>query len=239
MDTCPSGTSELRYSCRRNITAFLRGPVRKGGRPRPAAHPVSRRGRSLDRPYGRRSSDGLRLDGQPTQLHKAGRLRVLATSDKERSPFLPDVPTFQEVGYNIEGRGWFGVFGPAGTPAGTVERLNRLIVSAIQAPEVQKRILALGLQPTGTSAATSRSSRKRMRNSGALPWRHLVSQRTTKRSTPLLGVRVFISGREARNFACIAETLSAALTPSFVLPVVQEVRKHAMTTPNPAHTLSI
>lgn len=89
-----------------------------------------------------------------TQLHKAGRLRVLATSDKKRSPFLPDVPTFREEGYTIEGRGWFGVFGPAGTPAGTVERLNALIVSAIRAPEVQKRILALGLQPTGTSAAT-------------------------------------------------------------------------------------
>ena len=88
-----------------------------------------------------------------TELHKAGRLRVLATSDKKRSPFLPDVPTFQEVGYNIEGRGWFGVFAPAGTPVGTVERLNRMIVSAIQAPEAQKRILALGLQPTGTSAA--------------------------------------------------------------------------------------
>jgi len=88
-----------------------------------------------------------------TELHKAGRIRVLATSDKERSPFLPEVPTFQEAGYNIEGRGWFGVFAPAGTPAATVERLNKLIVSAIQAPDVRKRILALGLQPTGTSAA--------------------------------------------------------------------------------------
>lgn len=88
-----------------------------------------------------------------TELHKAGRIRVLATSDKERSPFLPEVPTFQEAGYNIEGRGWFGMFAPAGTPAETVERLNKLVVSAIRAPDVQKRILALGLRPTGTSAA--------------------------------------------------------------------------------------
>ena len=43
-----------------------------------------------------------------TELHKAGRLRVLATSDKKRSPFLPDVPTFQQAGYKLEGRGWFG-----------------------------------------------------------------------------------------------------------------------------------
>ena len=89
-----------------------------------------------------------------TELHKAGRIRALATSDRERSPFMPEVPTFQEAGYKIEGRGWFGMFGPAGTPAGTVERLNKLVVSAIQAPDVQKRILALGLRPTGTSPAT-------------------------------------------------------------------------------------
>ena len=89
-----------------------------------------------------------------TELHKAGRIRVLATSDKARSPFLPEVPTFQEAGFNIEGRGWFGMFAPASTPAGIVERLNELVVSAIQAPDGQKRILALGLRPTGTSAAT-------------------------------------------------------------------------------------
>jgi tripartite-type tricarboxylate transporter receptor subunit TctC len=88
-----------------------------------------------------------------TELHKAGRIRVLATSDRNRSPFLPEVPTFQEAGYSIEGRGWFGMFGPAGTRAGTVEHLNKLVVSAIQVPDVQKRILALGLRPTGTSAA--------------------------------------------------------------------------------------
>lgn len=87
------------------------------------------------------------------ELHKAGRIRVLATSDKERSLFLLEVPTFQEAGYNIEGRGWFGMFAPAGTPAGTVERLNKLVVSAIQTHDVQRRMLALGLRPAGTSAA--------------------------------------------------------------------------------------
>ena len=46
------------------------------------------------------------------EQHKAGRIKVLATSDKTRSPFLPDIPTFKEAGYGIEGSGWYGVYAP-------------------------------------------------------------------------------------------------------------------------------
>jgi tripartite-type tricarboxylate transporter receptor subunit TctC len=87
------------------------------------------------------------------EQHKAGRIRVLATSDRQRSPFLPDLPTFKEAGYDIEGTGWYGVFVPAKTPADIVERLNAAVVAAIKTPLVRERLLALGLQPTGTSAA--------------------------------------------------------------------------------------
>jgi tripartite-type tricarboxylate transporter receptor subunit TctC len=85
--------------------------------------------------------------------HKAGRIRVLATSDKQRSPFLPDVPTFKQAGYDIEGTGWYGVYVPAKTPVNIVEKLNKAIVAAVQAPEVKEKLLAFGLVPTGTSAA--------------------------------------------------------------------------------------
>jgi tripartite-type tricarboxylate transporter receptor subunit TctC len=87
------------------------------------------------------------------EQHKSGRIRVLATSDVGRSPFLPELPTFKEAGYDIQGTGWYGVFAPAKTPADIVERLNKAIVAAVQAPAVRERLLAFGLQPTGTSAA--------------------------------------------------------------------------------------
>lgn len=87
------------------------------------------------------------------EQHKAGRIRVLATSDKQRSPFLPDLPTFKEAGYDIEGTGWYGVFVPAKTPSDVIERLNKAIAAAVQTPAVKERLLAFGLQPTGTSAA--------------------------------------------------------------------------------------
>lgn len=85
--------------------------------------------------------------------HKGGKIRVLATSAPARSPFLPDIPTFKEAGYNIQGSGWYGFFAPAGTPAAAIERLNKGLVGAVQKKEVQDRLLAFGLQPTGTTAA--------------------------------------------------------------------------------------
>lgn len=88
--------------------------------------------------------------------HKGGKIRVLATSDATRSPFLPDIPTFKEAGYNIQGSGWYGFFAPAGTPPDAIARLNKGLVGAVQKKEVQERLLAFGLQPTGTTAAELR-----------------------------------------------------------------------------------
>jgi tripartite-type tricarboxylate transporter receptor subunit TctC len=85
------------------------------------------------------------------EQHKAGRIRVLATSDKKRSPFLPDVVTFKEAGFAIEGTGWYGLFAPAKTTATTVDRLNKAIVAAVNVPQVKERLLAFGLVPTGTT----------------------------------------------------------------------------------------
>jgi tripartite-type tricarboxylate transporter receptor subunit TctC len=87
------------------------------------------------------------------ESHKAGRITVLATSANARSPFLPEVPTFKEAGFDIEGSGWYGVFAPAGTPADVVARLSAATAAAVQTPQIRERLLAFGLVPTGTSAA--------------------------------------------------------------------------------------
>jgi len=85
--------------------------------------------------------------------HKAGRIRVLATSDRERSPFLPEVPTFKEAGYDIAGSGWYAFYLPARTPAAIVDRLSAAVVAAVRAPATRDKLLALGLVPTGTGPA--------------------------------------------------------------------------------------
>jgi tripartite-type tricarboxylate transporter receptor subunit TctC len=87
------------------------------------------------------------------EAHKAGRLRVLATSGAERSTALSEVPTFAESGYAIRADGWHGIYAPARTPADVVARLNQVVVEAVRAPSFQTRAIALGLRPTGTSAS--------------------------------------------------------------------------------------
>jgi tripartite-type tricarboxylate transporter receptor subunit TctC len=84
-------------------------------------------------------------------LHQAGKLRVIATSDVERSLGFPDVPTFKESGIDIVGTSWYGMFAPAKTPDDVVVRLNKAIVDAVKSPDVAQRLIGFGLNPTGTS----------------------------------------------------------------------------------------
>lgn len=86
-------------------------------------------------------------------MYSAGRIRVLATSDVKRSPLMPDVPTFREAGYDIEGTSWYGVFAPAKTPPALVERYSKILADALKLPEVKERLLKLGLYATGTTPA--------------------------------------------------------------------------------------
>jgi tripartite-type tricarboxylate transporter receptor subunit TctC len=87
------------------------------------------------------------------QTHKAGRVRILATSDKQRSPFVPEVPTFGEAGYDLQAVSWYGMFAPARTPREVIDRYSKVIAAAVQAPDVSAKLRTFGLTPTGTTAA--------------------------------------------------------------------------------------
>lgn len=95
------------------------------------------------------------------EMHKGGRVRVLATSGSQRSPFLPDVPTFAEQGYDLQATGWYALFAPAKTPSDLIARMSKIIVESMKSPEVKERLLAMGLQPTGTSAEELTAIQKR------------------------------------------------------------------------------
>jgi tripartite-type tricarboxylate transporter receptor subunit TctC len=85
------------------------------------------------------------------ELHRAGKIRVIATSGKQRLPQLSEVPTFREAGIDIEGIGWYGVFAPAKTPPDVIARMSKALVAAIAMPDVQARLETYGLKPTGTT----------------------------------------------------------------------------------------
>lgn len=88
-----------------------------------------------------------------TEMHRAGKIRVLASSGTQRSVALPDVPTFTELGYkDIEGVGRYGFLAPAGLPKAAIDRLNAAIVHAVQSGDLKERFLKLGLEPLTGSA---------------------------------------------------------------------------------------
>ncbi len=87
-----------------------------------------------------------------TEMHRAGKIHVLATSGTRRSAALPDVPTFTELGYkDIEGVGRYGFIAPAGTSRATIDRLNAAVAHAIASPDLQQKFLKLGLEPQSGS----------------------------------------------------------------------------------------
>jgi len=84
-----------------------------------------------------------------TELHRSGKIRILASSGAKRSTALPDVPTFKEVGVvGVEAIGWFGFFGPANMPKPIVDALNRGINKALQSPDVVEKLTKIGMDPT-------------------------------------------------------------------------------------------
>ncbi len=82
--------------------------------------------------------------------HKAGKLRILATSGRTRSPFVPDVPTLAEQGMgDLTVEEWFGFVGPAKMPANLVKACNDAINAALKEKSVLDSLTVVGLIPFG------------------------------------------------------------------------------------------
>ena len=87
-------------------------------------------------------------------LYKDGKLRILATSGAERSPFLPEVQTFKEASLNVEASDWFGILAPAGTPDPIIAKINELVRNAIQSQALKDLMAKLANTPGGESPAS-------------------------------------------------------------------------------------
>jgi tripartite-type tricarboxylate transporter receptor subunit TctC len=81
---------------------------------------------------------------------RAGTLRALAVTSKERSPVAPDVPTVAESGYpGFDAVGWHGILAPAKTPAPIVRKLHTEIVAALGTPAIKAFAAEQALQIVG------------------------------------------------------------------------------------------
>jgi len=86
-------------------------------------------------------------------LAQSGKARILATAGARRAPQYPDVPTFKESGYDIEGAAWYALFAPAGTPKDIVDKIAAAAIDAVRQPDLRQKIEPLGLEATGYGPA--------------------------------------------------------------------------------------
>jgi tripartite-type tricarboxylate transporter receptor subunit TctC len=93
--------------------------------------------------------------------HKAGKLRLLATSGRQRSPFSPEVATFAEQGFSeLTTEEWFGFYAPARTPAPALAAANAAINAAIKEKVVIDSLAVVGLIAYASTAEEMAASQK-------------------------------------------------------------------------------
>jgi tripartite-type tricarboxylate transporter receptor subunit TctC len=85
---------------------------------------------------------------------RSGKVKPLAITGLKRHPLLPDVPTFEELGFKgFDGVQWYGIVGPANLPPPVVKTLNDEINKALAAPELKERLSGEALDPMPMSPA--------------------------------------------------------------------------------------
>ena len=92
-------------------------------------------------------ASGVTGEPEGIQMLKSGKVRILAISGSERSRLLPDVPTFEELGYRgVTVDSFNAFFAPKGTPRPVVEQFNAAVLKALGDPEIQRKIAEMSLE---------------------------------------------------------------------------------------------
>ncbi len=85
---------------------------------------------------------------------KADKIRPLAITSKKRSPLLPNVPSFAELGYSkVEVLNWQGLIAPKGTPKAIIDKLNAAANEALKDPQLRELMLSQGNEIGGGTPA--------------------------------------------------------------------------------------
>ena len=78
------------------------------------------------------------VSGVQTYSNMSTKLRALGLLESERSPIMPDIPTFKEQGYDLSFAGWGGLVAPKGTPPDVIEKLSNVCELATMSPAYEK-----------------------------------------------------------------------------------------------------
>jgi tripartite-type tricarboxylate transporter receptor subunit TctC len=98
----------------------------------------------------------MMFDNMPSSLPlvKEGKLRAIGVTSATRSPAAPDIPTIAEQGLpGFEAVSWFALFAPANLPRPVADKLQAEVSRIIKSPEIARKLMEIGLEPQGGSAA--------------------------------------------------------------------------------------
>lgn len=97
----------------------------------------------------------LAFDNLPSSIGqiRAGALRAIAVTTRERASSTPDVPTMAETVPGYEVSAWFGMLAPAHTPEPIVRYLSDQVAEIVREPAMRERFLDLGANPVGNTPA--------------------------------------------------------------------------------------
>ena len=98
---------------------------------------------------------GYKFDvvSETAELHRGGKVRIIAVTGDKRDPQVPEVPTLKESGVNMVATAWFAMYGPAGLPQPVLAKLERAVSAAVKKPDMQAKMTGLGYDPIGSNSA--------------------------------------------------------------------------------------
>jgi tripartite-type tricarboxylate transporter receptor subunit TctC len=103
---------------------------------------------------------------------KSGRLRLLAISGQDRSPFVPDIATYRQQGFPITVREWYGVFLPGKASPGVVRRAAAYLQPALAQPDLVSSMAQVGMEVQSSSPQVLAE----LLQKDADEWRRLIKQ---------------------------------------------------------------
>ena len=101
--------------------------------------------------------------GALIEMHKAGKIRMLAVSGAQRSPLAPEVPTLKESGIDVVIQNSAGLYGPARLPQALVDRYREAMMPMLDKPDVREKMITGAMLPaplTGAQLAASLASER-------------------------------------------------------------------------------
>lgn len=97
---------------------------------------------------------------ETAELHRNGKVRILAVTGAKRDLQVPEVPTLKELGIPMEASSWFAMYGPANLPTEVRKKLEMAVVNAVKTPELQGKLRKLGYEAVGSSSSELAASQK-------------------------------------------------------------------------------